>query len=84
MSDTIDDSAKSQHGGEASSLEMASLDQDATHIVAKESDPNLVDWDGPEDPENPLNWYPATANSRIMSAPLLTLFLGLKPRRTFM
>lgn len=20
------------------------------------SDPNIVDWDGPDDPENPLNW----------------------------
>lgn len=20
-------------------------------------DPNIVDWDGPDDPQNPLNWY---------------------------
>lgn len=20
------------------------------------TDPNIVDWDGPDDPENPLNW----------------------------
>lgn len=25
--------------------------------VADESDPNIVDWDGPDDPANPLNWY---------------------------
>ncbi len=24
----------------------------------KEKDPNIVDWDGPDDPENPLNWTP--------------------------
>ena len=23
---------------------------------AKEMDPNIVDWDGSDDPENPLNW----------------------------
>lgn len=22
----------------------------------KEKDPNIVDWDGPDDPENPMNW----------------------------
>ena len=23
-----------------------------------EKDPNLVEWDGPNDPRNPYNWYP--------------------------
>ena len=84
MLDTINDPAKGQHGGEASSFEMASMDHHAAHILAKDSDPNIVDWDGPDDLENPLNWYPVTADSRIMSAPLLTLSLGPKRRRIFM
>lgn len=25
-------------------------------VAETEQDPNLVDWDGPDDPENPLNW----------------------------
>ena len=31
-----------------------------THVSEEqkaETDPNIVDWDGPEDPENPQNWY---------------------------
>ena len=33
--------------------------QPETHASEEheESDPNIVDWDGPEDPENPQNWY---------------------------
>ncbi len=27
-------------------------------------DPNIVDWDGPEDPQNPQNWY-ADPHARI-------------------
>ena len=23
----------------------------------EEKDPNIVDWDGPDDPQNPYNWY---------------------------
>ena len=34
-----------------------------THVTAlpdkdaqESNDPNIVDWDGPDDPENPVNW----------------------------
>lgn len=30
--------------------------KDAQAVVEGESDPNLVWWDGPDDPENPMNW----------------------------
>lgn len=31
-------------------------DGDVAVTVADTADPNIVDWDGPDDPENPLNW----------------------------
>lgn len=30
--------------------------KDAHAVVEGESDPNIVWWDGPDDPENPMNW----------------------------
>jgi hypothetical protein len=38
----------------------ATLDEEARVVqeaaTAEERDPNIVDWDGPDDPENPQNW----------------------------
>lgn len=34
-------------------------DQDIAEVAADtkaEDDPNIVNWDGPDDPENPMNW----------------------------
>lgn len=31
-------------------------DQDEKEDGKEEKDPNVVDWDGPDDPTNPLNW----------------------------
>lgn len=28
----------------------------STHQDETEIDPNIVDWDGPDDPQNPMNW----------------------------
>ncbi|KAK7698132.1 hypothetical protein SLS64_012807 [Diaporthe eres] len=33
-----------------------SVGKDAHAVVEGESDPNIVWWDGPDDPENPMNW----------------------------
>jgi hypothetical protein len=33
-------------------------DKDVAFEVQQETDPNVVNWDGPDDPENPLNWTP--------------------------
>ena len=34
-------------------------------------DPNLVDWDGPDDPENPMNW---PRSSRMLHVVLVSMF----------
>ena len=53
---------ESQHDGHSyqDDLEKQSVhDNAASNAVAREhptKDPNTVDWDGPEDPENPMNW----------------------------
>jgi len=31
-------------------------DSDTTGQEKQPTDPNIVDWDGPEDPANPMNW----------------------------
>jgi hypothetical protein len=36
-------------------------------------DPNIVNWDGPDDPENPLNWTPKRKLGATMSIALITL-----------
>ena len=53
---------------DASSVSSENEDRDlekGTPVIAKEdeeneapepSDPNVVDWEGPDDPENPYNW----------------------------
>jgi hypothetical protein len=37
-------------------LEIGPVDLSDGGKEEKVKDPNLVDWDGPDDPENPLNW----------------------------
>lgn len=41
-------------------------------------DANVVDWDGPDDPENPMNWSSAkkTANLAIVSAMTLLSYVA--------
>ena len=48
-----------------------------TTTVEELHDPNIVDWDGPDDPENPLNWSAGKkwANIAVLSA--LTLLTPL-------
>jgi hypothetical protein len=41
-------------------------------------DPNIVDWDGPDDPENPLNWTTKRKASATLSISLIT-FLTYVP-----
>lgn len=35
-------------------------------------DPNIVDWDGPDDPENPLNWTTKRKVTATVSIALIT------------
>lgn len=39
----------------------------------KAKDPNIVDWDGPDDPEKPVNWKPSKKWSIVASLSFLTL-----------
>ena len=38
-----------------------------------QQDPNIVDWDGPNDPENPLNWPTSKKVTAIGVISLITL-----------
>jgi hypothetical protein len=40
--------------------------------VVEPRDPNLVDWDGPDDPENPLNWTTSRKAMMTTSIALIT------------
>ncbi|KAJ5672509.1 Major facilitator superfamily domain general substrate transporter [Penicillium longicatenatum] len=40
-------------------------------------DPNLVDWDGPDDPANPRNWSPAFKMANIVLVSLSVLYCNL-------
>ena len=43
--------------------------------VSKEEisrDPNIVDWDGPDDPENPLNWPTSKKLSTLSMVSIIT------------
>lgn len=37
-------------------------------------DPNLVEWDGPNDPENPLNWPSFKRTGHVVLASVAALF----------
>ena len=55
-----DETAFSRYGGdyvEEPSPRSPPERQKSLHIPSKpEKDPNMVNWDGPDDPENPQNW----------------------------
>ena len=36
-------------------------------------DPNIVDWDGPNDPENPLNWPESRKTINLLLLSVLTI-----------
>ncbi|KAK1573273.1 major facilitator superfamily transporter [Colletotrichum navitas] len=40
-------------------------------------DPNIVDWDGPDDPENPLNWSPLKKWGNITLLSIITFNIPL-------
>ncbi|KAI1458457.1 MFS general substrate transporter [Annulohypoxylon moriforme] len=43
----------------------------------KDYDPNIVDWDGPDDPENPLNWSSLKKGLHIAYVSLFVLYANL-------
>ncbi|KAL1618819.1 hypothetical protein SLS56_010378 [Neofusicoccum ribis] len=40
-------------------------------------DPNLVDWDGPDDPTNPMNWPRSKRLGHVVMASITTLFANI-------
>ncbi|KAJ5658213.1 MFS transporter cpaT [Penicillium longicatenatum] len=71
------DDNPSSHGdmdiekGLAPNATTTELQQDALR------DPNIVDWDGPDDPENPLNWTKRKKVNATVSIALITLLTPL-------
>ena len=48
--------------------------EDAAELQVEVSqDPNIVSWDGPDDPENPLNWTKKRKVTATISIALITL-----------
>lgn len=48
-------------------------DEETTKEVAESQDPNAVGWDGPDDPENPMNWPAKKKWSCIGALSVMTL-----------
>ncbi|KAH8673244.1 major facilitator superfamily domain-containing protein [Ilyonectria robusta] len=48
-----------------------------TIINEPKSYPNVVDWDGPNDPENPLNWSSSKKNMHVIIVSLFSLAANL-------
>nr|S4W288.1 RecName: Full=MFS transporter eqxG; AltName: Full=Equisetin biosynthesis protein G [Fusarium heterosporum]AGO86666.1 putative MFS transporter [Fusarium heterosporum] len=46
-------------------------------MVDEPTDPNVVDWDGPHDPEHPLNWSKTQKNLHLVIVSLFTLAANL-------
>ncbi|KAJ5456894.1 hypothetical protein N7530_012168 [Penicillium desertorum] len=57
-------------------LEIGPVDLSDGAKEAKVKDPNIVDWDGPDDPENPLNW---TSKRKITATCSIALITFLTP-----
>ena len=48
-----------------------------TPTPASDVDPNVVDWDGPDDPANPRNWSPAWKRTNVILVTLSVLYASL-------
>ncbi|SCO84239.1 related to multidrug resistant protein [Fusarium oxysporum] len=53
------------------------LSSTGTMVDEPQSNPNVVDWDGPNDPEHPLNWSKAQKNLHLAIVSLFTLAANL-------
>ncbi len=52
-------------------VEISSFEEKSAEMAGK--DPNVVDFDGPNDPENPLNWSSAKKTTAIAIVSAMTL-----------
>lgn len=53
--------------GSSHSDEQTLSEENLAREAAEERDPNIVDWDGPDDPKNPMNW-PASRKWTLIAA----------------
>ncbi|KAJ5628149.1 hypothetical protein N7490_010377 [Penicillium lividum] len=53
------------------------LPKTTTNLQIEPINDNIVDWDGPEDPENPLNWTKKKKTGATVSIALITLLTPL-------
>jgi multidrug resistance protein len=67
----------------STNTEKQALGDDERTLATDQQDPNIVGWDGPDDPENPLNWTPkkkwsiiATLGSITLISPLASSFFA--------
>lgn len=67
-----DESAYSHDVEKQADLNNGALDI-ATHDGKAPQDPNIVDWDGPDDPENPLNWASSKKLAAMTIVSLVTM-----------
>ncbi|KAF7718170.1 MFS-type Multidrug transporter [Penicillium ucsense] len=78
--DVVADDRKSFHQT-ASDLERGVTPEEERQTIEKADeeavDPNIVDWDGPDDPENPLNWTKKRKVVATVSIALITLLTPL-------
>ncbi|KAI0021337.1 major facilitator superfamily transporter [Xylariomycetidae sp. FL0641] len=62
------DSGIAQVGSERSGdIEKASVDRATADQGSEKVDPNIADWDGPEDPANPQNWQAKPMNVGVLA-----------------
>lgn len=79
------DKTDGRHSSSSSSSRHISNEKDMEKGVAEATseedkeprDPNIVDWDGPEDPDNPYNWPAKKKWANIAILSLLTLLIPL-------
>ncbi|TGJ81957.1 hypothetical protein E0Z10_g6800 [Xylaria hypoxylon] len=53
------------------------MEANKTFTEKDSSDDNIVDWDGPDDPENPLRWTKAKKNTHIVIVSVFALIANL-------
>ncbi|KAJ5612944.1 hypothetical protein N7510_006138 [Penicillium lagena] len=78
--DHINEEKLSQHEVQDIDVEKGPLETQDGENQQKEKaprDPNIVDWDGPDDPENPLNWTTKRKASATISISLITFLTPL-------
>ncbi|EMC91426.1 hypothetical protein BAUCODRAFT_327165 [Baudoinia panamericana UAMH 10762] len=69
-----------EHSAPSSVTGTADMEKAQPHMTEaeqEEQDPNIVDWDGPDDPANPQNWSPRKKWSNIAVLSILTLLTPL-------